>query len=41
LASNSEEDGLEEVAEKIFAELRGSTRGMSPLGDLDGHFKKM
>lgn len=41
LASKCEDDGLEEVAEKIFDELRVSTRGMSPLGNFDGHLKTM
>ena len=36
-----ESDGLDEIAEKVFDELRLATRGMSPLGEFDAHLKTM
>lgn len=36
-----ENEGLEDVTEKLFDELRVSTRWMSPLAEFDGHLKTM
>ena len=41
LATRCEDEGLDEIAERVFDELRVSTRGMSPLGEFDEHLKVM